>query len=387
MASTYEFWLCDDAGRRMYLFSKIAFASYSRSTNGYGTIQLGLPYNFYLSQNQPLFKPDWRLDVWRSPGTGMPARREGSFLLRKFSIYQRETDEMMIYEIFGRSPIDILRRQHYKGTADLTDNIDDIMKAVVRNGFTTTPTAFSTAPTRLNGGVYTYTGEFAVDADSGDGPSVTGNFYLDNILDICRDLNKASITLNASAATNKKIYFDVVEDDAIGLPGGFGYRFRTYPNRFGKDRTTQTVFSVENGNLAVPVYYEDYQDEITSVFKYNSSQTWLSQNAQSNDKNLSRWNYIEKADTTNEETAAAALSNIYTELNEGKAQKIFNADFLNSPGSAIQPRSLYGVDWDLGDLLPVKFASKSMNAEVAIVYVGLDDQSKETITGKTQVGA
>lgn len=387
MAATYEFWLCDDAGRRMYLFRNIAFASYARTTQGYGTIQLGLPYDYYLKDNQAFFKPDWRIDVWRSPTTGILARREGSFLLRKPQIYQRETDGMRIIEFYGRSPLDILRRQHYKGAADLTDNIDDIMKAIVRAQFTTTPSAYSTAPTTLNGGVYAYTGEFAVDADSGDGPIITDNFYLKNVLEALQDLKKQSVTLNGAATTNKKIYFDVIEDESIGLSGGFGYRFRTYPDRRGRDRTGGTVFSVENGNLAVPTYYEDYLDQITSVFEYNSSQSWASQNVQSADQYLSRWNYIEKAETNSDDSSASALSDAQTTLQEGAAVKMLNADFMNSPGSPILPRALYGIDWDLGDLLPVVFAGKSLNCEVAIINVAVNDQGKETITGKTQVGA
>lgn len=387
MSSTYEFWLCDDYGRRLYLFKDIAFCAYSRSTQGFGTCQIGIPYDHYLKENLAFFKPDWRLDIWRSPQTGLPARREGSFLLRKPLIYQRESDNVRILEMFGRSPLELLRRQPYKGTnANLTGKIDDLMKAVVRAQFTTTASAYSTAPTTVNGGVYTYTGEFAVDGDSGDGPSVTDNFYLKNVLDICSDLKRASLTLNAILSTNKKIYFDVVEDESIGLLGGFGYRFRTYPDRRGRDRTTDIIYSVENGNLAAPVYYEDYLEEHTSVFKYNASQAWASQNVQSADQYLSRWNYIEKAETTSRDTAAAALNEAYATLREGAAQKVLNADFLNSPGSAIQPRSLYGVDWDLGDLLPCVFAGKSINAEVAIVYVSVNDQGQEKITGKTQVG-
>lgn len=387
MSAAYEVWLTDDTGRRIYLFRNFNFFSYSRSTQGYGTIQLGIPYDFYIKENVPIFKPDWRLDIWRSPQTGVPARRDASFLLRKFTIYERETDHMRILEIFGRSPIDILRRQHYKGSADITDQLDDVMKAVVRAQFVTTPSAYSTAPVTVNNSIYTYTGEFAVDLDSGDGPSITQNFYLKNVLDICTDLKKQSIALNEVSSTNKKIYFDVIEDESIGLPGGFGYRFRTFADRRGKDRTNGLIFSADNGNLGAPTYYEDYLDEITSMFEYNSGQTWASKSAQSNDRYLSRWNYIEKAETTSEDNDVVALGDVYTGLNEGKAQIVFSADFLNSPGSLIQPRSLYGVDWDLGDLLPVKYAGKTINAEVAIVYVSLNDQGQENITGKTQVGA
>lgn len=387
MGATYEFWLCDDYGRRLYLFKDFSFVSYSRSTQGYGTFQLGIPYDKYLKENLAFFKPDWRVDIWRSPMTGIPARREGSYLLRKPQIYQRESDSMRIMEFYGRSPIDILRRQHYKGTGTLTDNIDDIMKAIVRAQFVTTPSAYATAPVTLNGGVYTYTGEFAVDADSGDGPSVSDTFYLKNVLDACDELKKSSQSLNFLSSTNKKIYFDVVEDDSLGLNGGFGYRFKTYPSLRGRDRTTGLVFSTENENIKAPVYYEDYLDEYTSVFNYNASQTWGNQNVQSTEQYLSRWNYIEKAQTNSDDSSAVALNDAYATLQDGAYKRVLNCDFINSPGSQSLPRSLYGLEWDLGDLLPVIFAEKFINCEVAIVYVSLDDHGNETITGKTQVGA
>jgi hypothetical protein len=47
---------------------------------------------------------------------------------------------------------------------------------------------------------------------------------------------------------------------------------------------------------------------------------------------------------------------------------------------------LYGVDWDLGDLLPVKFAGKTFNVEVKVVYVSVDKDGKETITGRSTIG-
>lgn len=386
MGATYEFWLCDDSGKRICLLSNIDFASYSRSTSGYGTIQIGLPYQVFSKLVGSQFKPDWRIDVWRAPITGIISRREGSFLLRKPQIYQRTEDSMNIIELFGRSPLDLLRRQHYKGAADITDNIDDIMKTIVRAQFVNNLTAYSTTPLSVQGGVYTSLGEFAVDGDAGEGPTVTDNFYLKNVLDICQDLKKASIALNGASSTNKKIYFDVVEDNSIGLSGGFGYRFRTYPTLRGMDRTAGIQFSVENGNMDQPVYSEDYLDEWTSVFKYNNDQAWASQNAQSSEKNLSRWNYIEKAETTSDDSAAVALNDVYATLRDGAAKISLNANFLNTPGSNNNPRSLYGVDWDLGDLLPCKFADRVINAEVAIVYVAVNDQGQETITGQTTVG-
>lgn len=387
--STYEAWLTDDAGKRLYMFEKFSSLSYSRTTHGYGTCQLLIPYDKFIADFGSFPKPDMRIDIWRSPDVGIPARREGSFLIRKPLVYQRETDGVRIMETFGRSPIDILRRQNWKVDSNNTGaTADDLMKGLVRGRYTSIGGAgpYSTAPTVINSGVYTYTGEFVVDEDTGDGPLVSGNFYLKNILDTIQNIKQATFTLNAISASNKRIFFDVIEDDSL-VDGGFGYRFRTYPTLRGQDRTLGTIFSTENGNLAAPTYYEDYLDEITSVFSYNSASSAADQNAQTDDQYLSRWNYIEEAVTTSEEDANAALTNIYGTLRDKGAKKSFNADFLNSPGSPSQPRSLYGIDWDLGDLLPCKFAGQVFNSEVAIVYVGLNEQGAETISGKTSVGS
>lgn len=385
MSSQYELWLCDDRGQRIHLFEKLDNFSYSRTSQGLGTIQLAVPFDAYVKTIPNLFKPDWRIDVWRSPIEGVPARREGSFLLGRYQVYQRESDNVRVIQFYGRSPIEILRRQCWETNVDQTNEIDDMMKNVVRGMFVTNPSALSTAPTTVNGSVYTYTGEFAVDEDASDGPIVTAGFFLKNVQDIVTDLRKASVSLNLLSSANKKIYFDVIEDESLAIvQGGFGYRFRTYPNLRGSDRTNGIIFSPENGNLISPVYYEDYQDEITAIALYN--QGVLLASVQSDNQYLSRWHLIKKDKTTAQQSAGAALNDAYTDLKKGAVDKAMNVSFLSSPGSAEQPRSLYGVDWDMGDLLPVKFANKTTEVEVAIVYVSMNDRGEEKIIGKTSVG-
>lgn len=386
MSSSYEFWYCSDNGTRLALIEKLDNFSYSRTTQGLGTLQFSVPYDDWVKKVPDLFKVDNRIDVWRSPQSGTPARREGSFLLGRFQVYQRTSDNVRVIEFYARSPLDILRRQCWETDADQTNEVDDMMKNVVRGMFVNNPSATSTAPTVVNNGVYTYTGEFAVDEDGSDGPIVTSKFFLRNVLDILNDLRKASFSLNLVSSTNKKIYFDVIEDESLvsGI-NGFGYRFRTYAGLRGSDRTNSIIFSPENGNLIGPVYFEDYQDEITGVYEYNQGVVLAS--AQSDNQYLSRWHFVKEDKTTSQTTAAAALNDAYTELKQRAVKKVMNATFLSSPGSPEQPRSLYGLDWDLGDLLPVKFAGQSMNVEVAIVYISMNDQGEEKITAKSQVGA
>ena len=370
MSSSYECWLCDDAGRRLGLLGKFAYLSLSRSAHGLGTLQFGLPYNAYAPYFQLIFQPDWRIDVWRSPEYGYPLRREGSFLLRKYRVYDRKTDNLRMIEFFGRSPIDILRRWTVQSTVaaeiSKTDEIDDMMKAIVTESFITTPRVVPT-------------GEFTVDGSVSLGPIISHEFFGKNVKDILMDLKNISFRLNAQLSTNKRIFFDVVEGATLAN-GGFGYQFRTYAGLRGADRTKGIVFSIENGNLQEPQYIEDYLDQITSA------QVGAVTTVTSDDQYLSRWNKSLEYQGTSSTDANVNTSKANEILENGKAQKYLNATFLNTPGSPNQPRSLYGIDWDLGDLVPVNYAGKSMNAEVCIVYLSLDESGIENVIGMNTIG-
>ena len=70
----------------------------------------------------------------------------------------------------------------------------------------------------------------------------------------------------------------------------------------------------------------------------------------------------------------------------GRPREELYVTFLNTPGGLHQPRSLYGVDWDLGDLVRVTYAGIQMEAEIVIVYVSYDENGEEEITGRNDVG-
>jgi len=374
MSASYEFWLTDDAGIRITLLKNYSYASYSRSTRGYGIIQLGIPLEEYLAFVPVLFQPDWRIDVYRSPEQGIPKRREGSYFLRKFRIYDRETDAVRMIQFFGRSPIDILRRwsvcldfggsPHVVTDYKTTDYIDDMMKSLVNRLF-------------ITGGNVAPAGEFSVDGDTSLGPIITRSYLGKNILDVLTDLKATSFSLNQEDSTNRKIYFDCVEGP--GKVNGFGYIFRTFANIRGVDRTKSLVFSMENGNMRTPEYYEDYLDQSTIVQVGTTTVT-------SPDSTLSRWNNILKYKNHNPTDTGDETSMANQILNEEKKDISMGAYFLSNSGSSNQPRSLYGVDWDLGDLLPVNYAGKNMNVEVEIVWVSIDEIGRENIVGSNRVG-
>jgi hypothetical protein len=94
MPATYEFWLSDDSGRRLILLKDLAFASFTRTVSGLGTIQCGLPFRAFVKNINPYFKPDWRIEVWRSPAYGVPLRNEDVFLLRNQTCIHAREDGM-----------------------------------------------------------------------------------------------------------------------------------------------------------------------------------------------------------------------------------------------------------------------------------------------------
>ena len=365
----FELYLTDDQGRRIALLNNIAFMNLSRATRGYGTIHLGIPFLDF--KVFPYFLPDRRVEVWRAPRHGATLRDEGVYILRKMNVYTREQDNVQIIEFWGRSPIDILRRGAVTSTtlADYqkTDEIDDMMKDIVQDSLITPAVSVPS-------------GEMTVDGSDALGPSITHSFFGQNILDILNDLRDISFTKNDEDSANKRIYFDVVRGAPLAT-GGFGFIFRTYADLRGTDRRKGPIFSIENGNVRAVSYYEDHLDSFTQAQILNLSTPAANGSATSPDATLSRWNTIISTQQTSETDADVNDSKAFAVLQDGKADNAFNGSFVDSPGSDTQPRSLYGVDWDLGDLLPVRYADKDLSVEVKTVYISIDEDGGENIVG------
>lgn len=401
VGSSYEVWLTDDAGRRMFLLDKFISMAYARSSLYLSTIQFQYNFREWADKIQPFFRPDWRIDVWRSPAQGYPLRREEMFMLRKPEVYDRIEDGIRTIMLRGRNGMDFLRRRwiiqdEETAYTSKTDYIDDMMKAFVReqclygscldmDGVSDNDRAFPQ-------------GEFTVHGDVSLGPSVTKSCAGRNLLDVLRELYDQSVALNLEDSTNRKIYFGVVPIELDGTSTTLaepaartGYQFRTFADRRGSDRTDGVVFSVENGNLQAPTYIESHFDEVNAVYIRGKGEGTLQSTYELENLNLiseSRWNrceVIRNASFTEDNDTMIAEAN--AALGEGRPIVDIDCTFLNSPGSENTPRSLYGVDWDLGDILTVDYADKQFEVEIFNVYVSVNQFGQENITGRTeQVG-
>jgi len=420
MPSTYELILQDDTGRKICNLTGFAFFSYSRTLRGLGVFEIGFPYDEFSQKVFPTFEADRRVEIWRSPKAGVPMRREGIYLLRMEKIYTREEDAVKMIVLSGRDLKDLLNRRNVIQAAGTTytykeDAVDDLMKAIVREQMLYN-NATDPDGTVSNDRAYPV-GEFLVQGDQGLGPIVPYSFTDRRVMDVLKELQNISFQLHRDSIANERIYFDVIPVDVRGLVEEIlqegdnspildemglslldetslivhtntGFKFVTYAGLVGQDRTGGLVFSVENNNLKSPYYslnrLEEANSAIVKGFGRGDSREWVI--VDSDAVKDSRWNRIETfVDASNEPDQDRLEDYGNSELSERRAQEKISAVFLNTEGSDDTPQSLYGIDWDLGDLLPVAYAGRQDNAEVEIVYVAVNENSVETITGRSNV--
>lgn len=391
MGARYELWLTDDSGRRLGILDSLSYISYSRAVRQFGSLEFAVPFKPFYAQYNPFFRPDWRVEVWRSPAHEYPLRREDVFLLRKPNVYTRSEDGMQMLRFYARNGLDLLHRRIVAQRAGTqwttkTDYADDMMKAIVREQMLY-GSAVDEDGTQDNARAYPEN-EFTVASDSSGGPQITLNFEGKNVLDVLRDISAQTIQKNQDDATNNRIFFNVLP---VNLPGSFplGWRFYTRTGVYGTDRTDGIEFSIENENIKSPSYAISHLDEVNSIYVLGNGRgiSQIIQKVQDTARvNASRWNLSEGAVSASSETDASGLtSRGESALEDNKPKEDLPLEFLNTPGSTNSPRSLYGIDWDLGDRLKVSYAGRQFEADVNLVYVSVDENGAETVTGRNEV--
>lgn len=394
MSLNYEIYLLDDRGVRLALLEGWSFISYTRAVNQFGTVDIGIPFDLFSRDFNPWFRPDWRLDVWRSPQAGMPLRRESTFMLRKPEVYTRSEDGMRMLRFYGRNGLDLLRRRHViqrGGTAwaSKTDYADDMMKEIVREQMLY-GSALDEDGSVDNDRAWPQ-GEFFVSADSGDGPLITHNFEGGNVLDVLKDIRDISFQKNAEDADNRRVYFEVEPVATGNTQSGskLGWRFSTRSGLFGGDRTDGLEFSVENENISDVSYSINHLEEKNTAYVQGggagAGQLIEVVTDPSRAMN-SRWNRCESVVSAASQTGTDGLQSAGSaELEKGRPPESMPLVFLSNPGNLNLPRSLYGLDWDLGDLVRVNYAGKQLDMEINLVYVSVNEQGEENITGRNKI--
>lgn len=161
------------------------------------------------------------------------------------------------------------------------------------------------------------------------------------------------------------------EDDTI--------TFHVYYPRYGQDRridntrgNTPVVFSIERQNMRLPQFTRDRSSEKTVAYVAGEgvgvTQEIVERTSLWGAEHDSPWNRIEEFVPTSQFTETAGLMAVGDGyLAENRELVSFDFEAIPTPGC------LYGVHWDLGDLVTGRYRGVNMDMRVVEVQVVLDD--------------
>ena len=368
---SYELWLTDDYGTRLAQVTSLTTLTASRVVNGIGWFEMVVPSNF----DTNLIAPDNMVQLWRAPaGSRLTLWRV--YFIRRWRFETQGSERRVV--IGGPDLNDLLRRRiavGYSGStyATKSDYADDMMKELVSEAESDTPTPIPSAGTR----VWT---NLTQAGDLGDGPTLNkvtswGHLLTSANAGILADVAKAA----REAGT--EVFFDIVpatiSSTAITL------QFRTYTNQPGADRTvTGTVFDEQRGNLEDAFLEYDYSGEVNYVYAGGQGEDTdrnIQQVYDSDRYVISQWARCEAfADARNEATNNGVREAGRALLQGGRPIRRFGGVPVDTGGTR------FGVDWDIGDRVTARYGGQEFEAIIRTVSISLDGKGVETVQARLE---
>lgn len=358
---SYEVWLTDPLGQRLILIDRISSLSATRVTNNVGILSLTVP-----SIYDPYIRADNVIEVWRD------RKLFDAYFIRKWKFVDDNNKPSTIITAYnGINLLDrrIVAYSAHSEQSEMTDNADDMMKAIVR--YAVTDSATDADRRWTNNG-------FVVDGDLGAAPSISMAFAYRNVLEVLYDI------AGASRQSGTRLYFDVLPMSRSG--GLIGWRFCTNIGQPGIDRTgvEQVVFSTDFGNLYNPELMFDHTDERNVIYAGGPGTGVGRVVVEVEDVVLSKaspWARYEaftncsgQAKTKSQITAAGK-----SELINNRPRMEFSGDLTSTTFTPFKVR------WDFGDLVVVGYRGYQYNAIINMISIALDGAGKETIKAGFEV--
>lgn len=371
MTTKHELWLTDDRGNRLDLLDEVESFSWTRVINDIGRCRIVLKGNF----DRSLLARDNRIEVWRAPTPTSDLRLEDTYLIRR-PIITTNAVGLQRQTVFAMSPTELLSRRIVafvtgSSQSSKTDLVDDMMKEIVDENLGASAGVDDFGASRSFDSSF-----FGVQADAGAGPSITKSFAWRNVLVILQDLS------DAAREAGTEVYFAIVPTSVTT------FEFQTFIDQPGQDRRLPAgsgpiLFSLDQGNIEVPVLEDDFEDEVNYVYGGGQGEAAGRdiQEVRDLDRiNASIWNRREAfRDSRHEATSAGVTDEAEIRLIEGRPKRRFSADLLSVDGAR------YGLDWDFGDRVTVEYLKEQFNALTRAVSISVDSEGLETVTGRLEV--
>lgn len=345
----------DTAGDLQYVVTDFTSLHYVRKVNAPGLLQVGLRGDHALMGS---LADKWQIEVWRKPDGGSFAR-DFVGLARQSEFYYGQNGSKAVVTCPGLMSMLAWRIvAWYAGTADrakfTADPAETVMKTLVSYNAGASATV---ANGRLREGAIS---GLTVETNGGNGNTIDWFCEWDNLLE-----NLQKIALIAGGD------FDLVKTSATA------WQFRWYTGQLGTDRTASVFFALERGNMANPTWRDMRLDEKTACIvggqgeesaRTTAVRTGANYDVSAN--NIEMFQNATDVDTTDGLSARGDAA-----LDERKAQKQFEFDVIQTPGSQ------YGTHYTLGDLATAlnPFTGASVTLKIDEVGIMVSESGEEKI--------
>lgn len=373
MPTTYEAWVARSDGVRLACLDDFDSIDYVLGANTDTELEIILRGDY----PQTFLAIDNRIEVWRFIDN-LPGYLDGEkvWLIRYVEERWRGAEHVLTLAAVSSTEILATREILYDAEsayAAKTDNADDMMKAIVREAFTSSALVadrdgYSASDSTPNISAY-----LTVQADLAQGVSTTMGFSRKNVLETLQEIARKS------AEDGTAIYFDIVAIPSVNAAGlaGTTLEFRTYKTLRGIDHTFPSglaplTLSMEFGNLDDVTLARDHRGEVTFV---SAAGTGLNADRQitfdsdTTRMGISPFNRRERVIQafSAQEDSNARQAIATAELRAGRPLRIFAARLVETE------QTRYGVHWRWGDKVTAIVGTQQFDCKIDVVRVSVAD--------------
>jgi hypothetical protein len=156
-------------------------------------------------------------------------------------------------------------------------------------------------------------------------------------------------------------------------------------NQLGQDRVTSgtpMVFGEEWGNLDGASLVYDYSDEVNVGYGGGAGEEdyrYIYLGADLTRVGSSPWNRREKFIDARNSVKLEVQSKTKEAIREGEPVTRFSGTLLEGANS------LYGVQWNFGDLVSATYCGKTFTGMIKAIKIDVDESGKETISARMEI--
>ena len=325
---------------------------------------------------------DRLLEFWRQP-VGAADKLLGVGLLRYWEWAENPETGAVTLQLGGPDQIDLLNRRIVayntpEANWSKAGYADDVMKEIVSENMGPT----STDPWYSRSRAYP-ADHFSIAPDEGKGRDIELQFQYRNVLQVLQELAAASAwPAQDFGWVSSSVYFD------LECTGPAQFVFRTWSPLRGINRTVSggvapVVFSREMGNLANPSLRFDYTEEENLVYGLGPGTGTTRMVDPENDvprATVSIWNLREGvAPATEEDTLIGIAWRSYNRMQAQRPQVILTGDLLDTP------MTRFGVDWDFGDEVTVRYRGMEFDGQVDGFTVSVSPDGGDAVAASVRI--